>query len=107
MITNYSCGQFATLQGHQHSATRERIDERGRISNRQESSGRSNSVAPETFQRNREPGCVCPRLLERMCCPAVLADDFAHYALCVRSTFPYVPRRGDKAKIAEATFDTA
>ncbi len=107
MITNNPCGQFAAFQGHQHSATRERIDERGRIPNRQESGCRRHRMPSEAFQRNRQPRRARTRMRECIGRTAVLTDDFAHHTLCVRSTFAYLARRGDKAKIAETVFNTA
>src|SRR5258706_969885 len=107
MIRNHPGRQFSAFQRHQHSAAGKGIDERGRITDGEQSTRGCDGMPAESFERNSEPWCACLSMLEGVSCPPVLADDCSHHVLGLGSRLAHRARRGDEAKIASTIFHAA
>src|SRR5262245_4637337 len=107
MITDDLGCKFAALQGHQHSAARECVDERSGVANCQQSFRGRDFMPAKTFEGYGEPGRNSARVRQSPGCALILADDFAHHALDVRAATAHVTGGRDETEIAVAAFDVA
>src|SRR4051812_4729776 len=107
MSGNRAAQDLTAFECHQHAAARKWVYERCCVADCQESSGRNDAPAPESFESDGQPGGARPCALKRLRRSPIFHDDLAHHSFSITNARAHVARRSDEAEIAQTIFDAA